>query len=300
MSVAITNRVEVLILGSRKTPPHEPSQLTSPRRQLRITTRMAPEALVDTAGASLDIHITMSASAAVTATKKTINLLRGWPSPALLPAGLLSGAAQRLLADPAVYVPALQYGPDAGYQPLREGLARWLGRHYGVTPDAGRICITGGASQSVACVLQSFTDPVATRAVWVVAPCYHLMCPILEDAGFAGRLRATPEDDEGMDLDALERKIRDLEEREKDLPPTEVRNLLCQARNISQISSILTATIYLVLQGGQTREEALPARHLRRRNLLQPLRQDHVSPSSRGPCPSGPQVRRSHHQRRRL
>lgn len=166
---------------------------------------------------SLNIHITMSTA------KKPINLMRGWPSPSLLPAALLSAASQRLLADPAIYTPALQYGPDPGYQPLREGLARWLGRHYGVDADPERICITGGASQSVACLLQSFTDPVVTRAVWVVAPCYYLACPIFEDSGFKGRLRATPEDKEGIDLEALEAKIRALEESENDLPTSEVR-----------------------------------------------------------------------------
>lgn len=168
------------------------------------------------AAPSLNIHTTMSAA------RKTINLMRGWPSPSLLPAPLLSAASQRLLADPAIYTPALQYGPDAGYQPLREGLARWLGRHYSVAAEPERICITGGASQSVACVLQSFTDPAVTRAVWVVAPCYYLACPIFEDAGFKGRLRATPEDEEGIDLRALERKIQELAEREKHLPKTEV------------------------------------------------------------------------------
>lgn len=139
--------------------------------------------------------------------RKLINLTRGWPSPATLPAQQLRQAADRFLAaDPAVVVPGLQYGPDAGHPPLRAALAAWLGRLYGAGAGGGpeRICITGGASQSIACILQSFTDPAFTRAVWAVAPCYFLACPILADAGFAGRLRAVPEDEEGVDLDALE------------------------------------------------------------------------------------------------
>ncbi|KAH6889118.1 pyridoxal phosphate-dependent transferase [Thelonectria olida] len=147
-----------------------------------------------------------------------INLIRGWPAPDLLPASLLSASAQRLLADPDVYVPALQYGPDPGYQPLREGLSTWLAAHYGVTADAERICITGGASQNIANILQSFTDPTVTKAVWMVAPTYHLACDIFADAGFAGRLRAFPEDEEGVDLEALEERIRQLEEDEEKKP----------------------------------------------------------------------------------
>lgn len=142
--------------------------------------------------------------AQTTSIKKPINLLRGWPSPDLLPAKSLRAAAERLLSDPELFVPALQYGPDLGYQPLREELARWLGNFYDFPPDPARICITGGASQNLACILQSFTDPGYTKAIWMVAPSYFLAAPIFEDSGFEGRLRAVPEDENGIDLDYLE------------------------------------------------------------------------------------------------
>ncbi|KAK0637116.1 pyridoxal phosphate-dependent transferase [Bombardia bombarda] len=148
--------------------------------------------------------------------KKLINLIRGWPSPHLLPSELLRASANKTLSDPSIFIPALQYGPDPGYEPLREALAVWLGRAYHgadqdeepLTEKANEICITGGASQSIACMLQSFTDPAYTRAVWAVAPCYFLACNIFEDAGFRGRLRAVPEDDEGINLAALEKGLR--------------------------------------------------------------------------------------------
>lgn len=143
---------------------------------------------------------------------KPINLLRGWPAPALLPASDLSTAATDLLADPAAAVPALQYGPDAGYGPLRAVLADWLSDFYGTPRDEARLAVTGGASQNLANVLASFTDPAYTRAVWMVAPCYFLACPIFADAGFGGRLRAVPEDAEGLDLAALARGLAREEE----------------------------------------------------------------------------------------
>ncbi|KAI1640111.1 pyridoxal phosphate-dependent transferase [Biscogniauxia mediterranea] len=178
--------------------------------------------------------------------KKSINLLRGWPSTSLLPAEALRRASQTALSDPEIFNPALEYGPDPGYQPLREELARWLGQFYGPAvaslslkpeleagsqpelrgagngegigriDDVSRITITGGASQSIACILQSFTDPSYTRAVWMAAPCYFLACPIFADAGFAGRLRAVPEDDDGMSASALEEKMCALEREEGD------------------------------------------------------------------------------------
>lgn len=146
--------------------------------------------------------------------KKLINLLRGWPSPHLLPAALLRSAADYVLSDPSIAVPVLQYGIDPGYQPLREELARWLTPQYGFSEIRDdEIAISGGASQSLACVLQSFTDPGYTRAVWAVAPCYFMACPIFEDAGFWGRLRAVPEDEGGVDVEALARGLREVDAR---------------------------------------------------------------------------------------
>ncbi|CAK7273332.1 Valine--pyruvate aminotransferase [Sporothrix epigloea] len=144
--------------------------------------------------------------------KPLINLLRGWPAPSLLPVAQLQAATATLLTDPSIVVGSLQYGPDPGFQPLREQLAGYLSRTfaaYHAPNDVERICITGGASQNAACVLQSFTDPSYTVCVWMSAPCYFLMCPIFEDAGFAGRLRAVPEDDQGTDLEALERGFQE-------------------------------------------------------------------------------------------
>lgn len=145
--------------------------------------------------------------------KKPINLLRGWPHPSLLPIEAIKRASQKALSDETVVVPGLCYGPDAGFEPLRESVEEWLsgfyeggrevegkqesmgigigigrgriGRDGGNGDKAGkgeRICITGGASQNLACLLQVFADPVYTK-VWMVAPCYFLACRIFDDAG---------------------------------------------------------------------------------------------------------------------
>ncbi|KAK4449984.1 putative aminotransferase [Podospora aff. communis PSN243] len=132
----------------------------------------------------------MSSSTPKNNNKKLINLLRGWPSPSMLPSSLLLAVSTTLLSNPDLFIPALQYGPDPGYQPLREALATWLGNAYAVSPNVNEICITGGASQGLACVLASFTDPGYTKVVWAGEPCYYLACGIFEDAGFGkGRIR---------------------------------------------------------------------------------------------------------------
>ena len=138
-----------------------------------------------------------------------INLLRGWPNPSLLPIVQIQSAFNAALTDPSVAVPGLEYGPDQGYGPLREQIATWLTKFYQPcqTINAQRICVTGGASQNLACILQLFSDPVYTRNIWMVSPTYYLACRIFEDAGFCGRLRSVPEDEEGINIQYLEKGL---------------------------------------------------------------------------------------------
>ncbi|OJJ45636.1 hypothetical protein ASPZODRAFT_133493 [Penicilliopsis zonata CBS 506.65] len=140
-----------------------------------------------------------------------INLFTGWPNPQLLPVADLAAAASTVFSTPAISTPALLYGPDPGYEPLREHIATWLTSFYRPNDaiSADRICITGGASQNLACLLQVFSDPAYTQGVWMVAPTYFLACRIMDDAGFAGRLHAVPEDAEGIDIAALRRGLQE-------------------------------------------------------------------------------------------
>ncbi|KAF3397909.1 Uncharacterized protein F1880_006240 [Penicillium rolfsii] len=144
-----------------------------------------------------------------------IDLLSGWPNPALLPAPDLLRSATTVLTTPSIARPGLLYGPDEGYEPLRAHVAEWLSAFYQPCGpiSSGRICITGGASQNLACVMAVFTDPMYTREVWMVDPTYHLAGRIMDDAGFAGRIRGVPEDEEGVDLAFLEAGLCAAEEK---------------------------------------------------------------------------------------
>lgn len=147
---------------------------------------------------------------------ETIDLFCGWPNPGLLPTDALSDAFAAVMRDPSIRTPGLMYGPDEGFEPLRQHIAQWLTSFYNPTSGAvtgDRICITGGASQNIACILQVFSDPAYTRNVWVVAPTYHLVCRIFDDAGFAGRLKAIPQYQDGnLDLEYLRREMAAAEE----------------------------------------------------------------------------------------
>ncbi|RNJ54728.1 hypothetical protein D7B24_009486 [Verticillium nonalfalfae] len=134
---------------------------------------------------------------------RPIDLARGWPSLDMLPSHLLSEAAVKTLKDPSKYLPALQYGDDAGYGPLRKDIASWISNVDGRAHLPEHICVTAGASLGMASILQSFTDPSITRAVWIVAPAYHLSFGIFMDAGFDNRLMSVPEETDGIDLEWL-------------------------------------------------------------------------------------------------
>lgn len=145
--------------------------------------------------------------------QKQINFFKGSPNPKLVPTELLKHAASIALSNPIISGPGCDYGPDEGYLPLRANIAKWLTSVYRLTHpiDSERICITGGASQNLACLLQVFTDPVQTRAIWLPQPTYHLVFQIFEDAGFHGVLKAIPEDAKGMDASTLDEAISKLE-----------------------------------------------------------------------------------------
>ncbi|KAF2396341.1 PLP-dependent transferase [Trichodelitschia bisporula] len=141
-----------------------------------------------------------------------INLLRGWPHPSLLPTPHIRAASAAVLFSPSS-APTLLYGPDEGHPALLSALSRWLTTSY--APPApvavNRLAVTGGASQSLGCILQAVTDPVYTRGVWCIVPAYMLAFPIFADAGFAGKMRGVPEDDEGVDIGFLRKAMQECE-----------------------------------------------------------------------------------------
>lgn len=145
------------------------------------------------------------------ASPRPIDLFRGWPASELIPVDSLKEAAIKALSNKSISDAGFGYGPDEGYHPLRGNIANWLTEHYGPqeTITSNRICITGGASQNLASILQVFTDPLQTEMIWLVEPTYHLIFRPFEDAGFHGRMRGIPEDESGMNDHALERALEE-------------------------------------------------------------------------------------------
>lgn len=153
---------------------------------------------------------------------RRIDLFRGWPAPELVPADALKEAAVKALSSKVIIDAGFGYGPDEGYMPLRENIAQWLTQFYGPKEaiTSRRICITGGASQNLASILQVFTDPLQTKMIWLVEPTYHLVFRSFEDAGFHGRMRGIPEDESGMDIHVLEQALEELSDEDDDKKPS--------------------------------------------------------------------------------
>lgn len=204
-----------------------------------------------------------------------IDLFQGWPAISMLPVDRLKKAANDALSNETIFATGLEYGPNEGHYPLRENIANWLSKSYAPPQPVSvdRVCVTGGASQNLACVLQVFTDPAQTKMIWLVEPTYHLGFRIFEDAGFMGRLRGIPEDEEGLDVAALEAALREFELRESSVcQDSKVRIKACSR------GQGLTST-----QDIQDREASwqdLQTCHLLCSNIRQPVRKDNASHSA--------------------
>lgn len=137
-----------------------------------------------------------------------INLGVGWPYPDLLGAEDMKQASVAIFHHPKLHQRGspLGYGTDEGDEDLRVSIASWLTDFYEppdpVVPE--NLCVTGGASQNLACILQVFTDPGYTRKIWMITPTYMCAARIFEDAGFAGRLMPVPEICGSIDIQSLD------------------------------------------------------------------------------------------------
>jgi DNA-binding transcriptional MocR family regulator len=123
-----------------------------------------------------------------------ISFARGIPAPECLPVDELADCARAAVERDGRTV--LSYGAGAGYAPLRE----WIGERHGV--DAARVVLTNGSLQGFVFLAAHF----ARRGrILVEAPTYDRPLKILAELG--AEVAAIPQDEEGLDLDALEAEL---------------------------------------------------------------------------------------------
>src|SRR5581483_10150804 len=123
---------------------------------------------------------------------ETIAFTRGVPAPECLPVEELADCARAAIERDGTTV--LNYGPAAGYAPLRE----WVAERHGL--DTSRVFVTNGSLQGLSLLAGVLVE--ARARVLVEGPTYDRALHIL--ARHAGEPVPTPMDDDGLDPDALE------------------------------------------------------------------------------------------------
>jgi DNA-binding transcriptional MocR family regulator len=123
------------------------------------------------------------------------------PDVDLCPVAELRRSLRQVMLDDARGL--LDYGDLLGYRPLRETLARRM-RIHGIEAEADEVLLTQGAQQALDLVLRLVCRPGAT--VVVEEPTYSLILPLIRFYGM--RPLAIPMTPDGMDLDVLERRLR--------------------------------------------------------------------------------------------
>ena len=124
---------------------------------------------------------------------ETISFARGVPAPECLPVEELADCAR--VAIEREGAAALLYGHTLGYQPLRE----WIAEHHDVDP--ARVVVTNGSLQAFHFVLGTLGEG---RRIVVERPTYDRPRKVLSD------FDEVAVDDEGLDVDGLERRLAEL------------------------------------------------------------------------------------------
>jgi 2-aminoadipate transaminase len=123
---------------------------------------------------------------------QTIAFTRGVPAPECLPVAELADCARAAVERDGAAV--LNYGPVAGYGPLRE----WVAERHGVTPD--QVFVTNGSLQGLSLIAALLVD--SGSRVLVEGPTYDRALHII--ARHDGEPVPLPMDEEGLDPDALQ------------------------------------------------------------------------------------------------
>ncbi len=123
----------------------------------------------------------------------TISFARGVPAPEFLPVEELADCARAALERDGATI--LNYGPVAGYAPLRE----WVAEHHRVEPS--QVLLTNGSLQGLSLLAALLLEK--RSRVLVEAPTYDRALHII--ARHHGEPCPVPVDDDGLDPDRLDR-----------------------------------------------------------------------------------------------
>jgi len=132
-----------------------------------------------------------------------VNFKVGQPAPSMLPLDSLKAVAAKKFAetDPLY----LQYGFIPGYPEFRKSLSEFLQGEYNLTVPADELFITNGVTGALSFFLGLFCEK--GDLVFSEEPTYFLAKSIFND--FKLKLVQIPMDEQGLDVDALEKKLEE-------------------------------------------------------------------------------------------
>jgi 2-aminoadipate transaminase len=139
-----------------------------------------------------------------------INVGVGYVNEKTIPVDTLAEAMRAVVGNPMKYRQAFNYGSPAGSANLIASIRRFLiGARVGQLDDAtvSRNGLAIGACGATS-VLDALADVFEPGIVVTSDPMYYIYADALERKGF--EVLAVPEDAEGIDLHALERKLKSL------------------------------------------------------------------------------------------
>jgi len=141
-------------------------------------------------------------------TSDIISLAGGLPNPKTFPKEIIRDILVEIMEKYADK--ALQYGTTKGFTPLRETLMKWLGKRYGISQD-NDIMITSGSQQALDLIGRVFLNP--GDIVVVEAPTY--LAALQAFNFYEPQYIQIPLDDEGMKVEILEEKLKELKSQGK-------------------------------------------------------------------------------------
>ena len=129
-----------------------------------------------------------------------ISLATGWPSPRSYPTAELAHIAADVFAEKGGE--AISYIPAEGLYELREQVAQ-RGREHGFATEPEEIIVTSGAQQAISLTAKSILEPGDVAVV--ESPTFVGILATLRATG--ARVIGVPVDEDGLDVDALERVL---------------------------------------------------------------------------------------------
>lgn len=134
-----------------------------------------------------------------------ISFAGGLPNPEAFPTAALGEVVTKVVKEHGSE--ALQYGPTEGYLRLRRAIARGMGEHLNTPTDVDDILITTGSQQGLSLLSTVLLDP--GDVVLTASPTY--LGALLTFRSMLARVEGVDSDQHGIDPDALETKLKELE-----------------------------------------------------------------------------------------